>query len=131
MTILETTRAVALLLAASWAIGGAVGCSFVIESQDRQCESDKDCNGFADAMCDVAGGVCVPRATASTSSTGAGGGGAGGGGAECIGPDGCFSCPPSAQAEFLNACTDSACIPYDNGPLADLLLEGGTVPPVP
>jgi len=49
----------------------------------------------------------------------------------CEGPDGCFACEPDSQVEFLNACTDAACIPYDNGQLEGLLLEDGSVPPVP
>lgn len=144
MPILETTRAAALFVAAVAAAAGLVGsagCSLVIESQDRQCESDADCSGFTDATCDIAGGVCVPRAStssvvAASSGTDAGTGGStatgtGTGGEDCVGPDGCFSCEPSAQAELLNACTDSACIPYDNGQLEGLLLEDGSVPPVP
>jgi hypothetical protein len=35
------------------------------------------------------------------------------------------------QIEFLTACTDSECIPYDNAQLEGLLLEDGSVPSVP
>ena len=76
--------------------------------------------------------MCVAREVAGPSSTGAGGGGAGGSTSTgCEGPDGCFACEPDSQVEFLNACTDAACIPYDNGQLEGLLLEDGSVPPVP
>lgn len=130
--ILERTHPAALAVAALAALLGASGCSFVVESQDRQCETDADCSGFTDAVCDTAGGVCVAREVAGPGSTG--GGGAGGSGSSstgCVGPDGCYACEPDAQVEFLNACTDAACIPYDNTQLAGLLLEDGSVPPVP
>lgn len=134
---LETTRAAALLAALLGPLGvagmgAAAGCSLVVESQDRQCESDADCRGFDGGVCDVAGGVCVRRdAVGSTSSASSGGGGGGAGGGGCVGEDGCFACAPSAQAEFLNACTDAACVPYDNAQIEDLLLEDGSLPPVP
>ena len=131
--ILERTHLTALAVAALAALLGVSGCSFVVESQDRQCETDADCSGFADAVCDTAGGVCVAREVAGPSSTGTGGGGGGSGSTStgCDGPDGCFACEPDSQVEFLNACTDAACIPYDNGQLEGLLLEDGSVPPVP
>ncbi len=135
MPILSKTCAAALF-AAALAAAGATGCSFVVESRDRQCESDEDCAGFDGATCDE--GVCVARegtaastsastsasstSASSTTSTGTGG---------CEGPDGCFSCEPIAQVDFLNACTDAACVPYDNAQLEGLLLEDGSVPPVP
>ena len=134
MPILERTHPASLAVAALLGVLGASGCSFVVESQDRQCETDQDCAGFTDAVCDTAGGVCVPREVAGPGSTGTGGGGAGGSGSTgtgCVGPDGCYACAPDAQAEFLNACTDAACIPYDNTQLEGLLLEDGSVPPVP
>jgi hypothetical protein len=142
--ILGTTRAAAALFITAFAGAGvSTGCSLVVESQDRQCESDADCS-VDGSVCDVAGGVCVARAettssglgTTSGSSSGGGGNGAGGGGStstgdECIGPDGCFACAPDTQPEFLNGCTDAACVPYDNAQIADLLEEDGSVPPVP
>lgn len=104
----------ALLLAAALVVGSsAAACSIVVESQDRQCDRDEDCTAFTDAVCDVAGGVCVDRQ------------------AGCLGPDGCFSCAPTEQIEFLTACTDAECIPYDNAQLEGLLLEDGSLPPVP
>lgn len=119
------TRFLALLLGVAPVSGGLTSCSLVIESRDRQCEKDADCASFSNAVCDVAGGVCVPR------STGTGGGGTGGAGGGCVGPDGCFSCPPEKPVEFLNACTDVLCVPYDNTQLQGLLQEDGSVPPVP
>lgn len=101
------------------AVAGLVtlaGCSLVIESRDRQCESDADCAGNEGAVCDLAGGVCVPDST---------------GTAGCVGPDGCFSCEPETPVEILNACTDAECVPYDNTQLQGLLEEDGSLPPVP
>jgi hypothetical protein len=105
-----------LLSAALAALEGLAGCSLVIESRDRQCERDQDCSGFDGAACDVANGVCVPRASTGTS---------------CEGPDGCWACAPENQEQFLNACTDAECVPYDNAQLEGLLLEDGSLPPVP
>lgn len=135
MPLLPKTRAAALFVAALAGLGASSGCSFVIESRDTQCESDEDCTGFDGATCEE--GVCVPRestsgstggstsastSASSTTSTGTGG---------CEGPDGCFSCEPTTQVEYLNACTDAECVPYDNAQLEGLLLEDGSVPPVP
>lgn len=131
--IVERTHPAPLLVAALAALLAASGCSFVVESQDRQCEGDADCRGF-DGVCDVGRGVCVERETSGPGSTGAGGAGGGGSASTstgCVGPDGCWACEPESQAEILNACTDAACIPYDNAQLEGLLLEDGSVPPVP
>ncbi len=114
-------RGFALALGLGPVLGGLGGCSLVIESRDRQCESDADCQGFDGAVCDLGGGVCVAQqASGSTGSAG------------CEGPDGCFSCPPTQFGEFLNACTNAPCIPYDNATKLEGLLEAdGSVPPVP
>ncbi len=122
MWTISTIRASALLLALGIGFGTLAGCSFVVESRDKQCTVDSDCSGFGDAICDVAGGVCVARGTTSTGP---------GGGADCAGPDGCYACAPEKQEEFLNACTDVDCVPYDNTPLEGLLNPDGTVPAVP
>lgn len=63
-------------------------------------------------------------------------GGAGGqgddGGEDCwqTEPRVCFQCEPETNAEFLDACTDSQCVPYDNSKLS-MLLPDGKVPPLP
>lgn len=120
--MISTMRVLSFLVASVTAIGTATGCSLVIESRDRQCEQDEDCSGFVNATCDVAGGVCVARVTTTSGSTGS---------AACAGADGCFACPPTTTEEFLNACTDVGCLPFDNTQLQGLLLEDGSVPPVP
>jgi hypothetical protein len=122
--MISTLRFFAVLTAGVAALGAAPGCSLIIESRDRQCESNEDCAGFGDATCEISSGICVGNAT-STSTSGSTGS------AACAGPDGCFACEPTKTEEFLNACTDVGCVPYDNGQLQGLLLEGGSVPPVP
>lgn len=109
MPTIETMIGATLVVAAL-----ASGCSLVIESSDRQCEQDADCAAFDDAVCDVALGVCVPDENAA-----------------CEGPNGCYACEPERPEELLNACTEAACLPYDNTQLEGLLLEGGGLPPAP
>lgn len=75
--------------------------------------------------------------TATTSSSGTGGAGTGGantgggGGApNCDGPNGCYSCPPTKNEQFLNACTSAQCSPFDNAARLPLY-NNGNLPPVP
>ena len=42
----------------------------------------------------------------------------------------CFSCPPTAHSEFLNACTDASCVPFDTKRLTKLGPDG-KLPPLP
>jgi hypothetical protein len=42
----------------------------------------------------------------------------------------CYPCAPSSQAQFLNACTSAACVPFDATRLTLLLPDGG-LPPLP
>ncbi len=48
-------------------------------------------------------------------------------------PDGrlCNACPPKTQAEFLNACTGSACEPFDNKARLTKLTADGGLPKLP
>ncbi len=117
MSLRSQTHAAARLVVALAAMPWSSGCSLVIESRDRQCEGDDDCASFDNATCDVSAGVCVPRGST--------------GSASCVGEDGCYACVPEQQEEYLNACTDAECLPYDNTQLQGLLLEDGSVPPVP
>ncbi|NUO52717.1 MAG: hypothetical protein HOV80_28045 [Polyangiaceae bacterium] len=121
--MISTLRFFAVLTVGVAALSVASGCSLIIENRDRQCENDEDCAGFGDATCEISSGICVARAGSTASgSTGS---------AACEGPDGCFACEPTKTEEFLNGCTDVACVPYDNGQLQGLLQEDGSVPPVP
>jgi len=49
----------------------------------------------------------------------------------CIGPNACFACEPAAPDEFLNACTDGQCTPFDNAKRLPLFKAGQALPPVP
>lgn len=120
--MISTLRFFAVLTAGIAAFYAASGCSLIIENRDRQCEKDEDCAGFGDATCETSSGICVARGGTTSGSTGS---------AVCVGPDDCFACEPTKTEEFLNACTDVACVPYDNSQLDGLLQEDGSVPPVP
>ena len=101
--------------------------------------------GFAMPACGGGGNPTPPTTSSSgsgttSSSSGGGDGGAGGGttsstggtgGApNCDGPNGCFSCPPTKNVEFLNACTDAQCSPFDDKARLPLY-NNGNLPPVP
>lgn len=118
MLILSKTRVFATTLGLAAVLGPLGACSLVIESRDRQCEEDADCASFGDAVCNLGAGVCVTPTASGSSGSG------------CEGENGCFSCAPQQFEEFLNACTNAPCIPYDNGPLEGYLVDGN-VPPVP
>lgn len=50
----------------------------------------------------------------------------------CEGPGGCFDCAPKQPLEFLNACTDATCAPFENTKKRlPLLNDDGTRPPLP
>ncbi len=54
------------------------------------------------------------------------------GGDECVGPEGCFACPPTKPAELLNACTDATCAPFPNTvERLPLIGPDGKLPPLP
>ncbi|HVH43825.1 MAG TPA: hypothetical protein VM925_15840 [Labilithrix sp.] len=44
---------------------------------------------------------------------------------------GCFSCEPTALVDFLNACTEGQCAPFDNAARLPLYEPGKPLPPVP
>lgn len=91
---------VALLLAST-------GCSFIIDSESNQCVTDADCVRFGTyPVCQE--GICVPSG---------------------LGPPGCFKGDVSTEAQYLNQCTTSQCIPFDN--CARLgLCNGAALPPL-
>ncbi|HVJ94024.1 MAG TPA: hypothetical protein VM580_29745 [Labilithrix sp.] len=49
----------------------------------------------------------------------------------CTSPEGCFSCEPVNLVDFLNACTDDQCAPFDNVARLPLYEPGKPLPPVP
>ena len=79
-----------------WSVVGSVwlcGCSLIVESRQAQCQTDRDCSKFAPHPFCV-GGVCVESG---------------------LGPAGCTATPtPGSDADYLNACTASSCVPFDN-----------------
>jgi hypothetical protein len=95
---------------------------------------DSDCLAFPSAVCDTSRKVCIPAspgldaaAGAQVSTNDAGPDGA----TACQAQNGCFACPPSSDYEFLSACSDAICVPFDNrGRLANLN-EDGSLKPLP
>ena len=49
----------------------------------------------------------------------------------CVGPAGCFKCEPTKNDDFLNACTDRLCTPFDNTARLPLFKAGQPLPAVP
>lgn len=85
MKIGQTMMAVALL-------GAVTDCSIILDPQSNQCHVDADCLKFGGhPACEA--GVCV---------------------ATGLGPEGCISNAPTTQLDYLNACSISKCVPFDN-----------------
>jgi len=85
MKIATTTMTVAL-----W--GATFGCSLVLDPQSKQCETSADCTKFGGhPTCEA--GVCI---------------------ASGLGPEGCVIDPPKTQSDYLNACSTSKCVAFDN-----------------
>jgi hypothetical protein len=71
-------------------------CTLALDRDGVQCATDQDCAKFEDdatahAICSA--GLCVNSG---------------------LGPKGCFSGTPTANAEYLNACTTAQNVPFDN-----------------
>jgi hypothetical protein len=49
----------------------------------------------------------------------------------CSGAAGCFKCEPVTNDNFLNACTNGQCTPFDNVARLPLYKAGQPLPPVP
>jgi hypothetical protein len=68
------------------------GCSFLIDHNALQCNSDADCEKHGGhPLCQ--NGVCVPSG---------------------LGPDGCFYGTPTSQDQYLNACSTASYQAFDN-----------------
>jgi hypothetical protein len=87
-------------------IGALAGCSVVLDKSKVQCEIDADCNAHFEGHPVCQEGVCVDQG---------------------LGPAGCFLGTPTTQSEYLNACSTSKCVPFDN--CARLGLCNGAMPP--
>ncbi|MDB4946598.1 MAG: hypothetical protein JWP97_6132 [Labilithrix sp.] len=73
----------------------------------------------------------VPPVVADDASVSADGGGSDVDAAACNGPAGCFACEPVSELDFLNACTDGSCTPFDNVARLPLYKAGQPLPAVP
>jgi hypothetical protein len=90
-------------------------CTVLLDRSQTQCATNTDCAKYrAGAVC--VSGFCAIAADAGT-----------------LGPPGCFSGVPATDEDYLNQCTASKCLPFDN--CARLgLCDGGVpalVPPPP
>jgi len=119
----------------------AGACSFILDTSITQCQSDRDCQPFAGAVCDVTHHVCVPSHDASVSDASLSDAIASeasiaiadadlvtDAAESCTGPSGCFSCTPSNESQILSHCTDTVCVPFDNKRLTLLGDDGGLRP---
>jgi hypothetical protein len=95
----RTTVALAL-------IGALAGCSFVLDSDKVQCQVDSDCNSHFEGHPVCQEGVCKDLG---------------------LGPQSCFLGTPTNQSQYLNACSTSRCVPFDNCDRLGLC-SGATVP---
>jgi len=112
----EVRRGRALLgLAAALAIAAAA-CSLGNVSHD-DCTGDAQCSAAfgAGSRCDQ--GFCSPATSPGCQKTGADG-------------RACFGCAPKTAGDFLNACSDATCSPFDDKRLTKLTPDGG-LPPLP
>lgn len=124
-------------------VAGALGlmvlysCSLLVESRSQQCQSDQDCSAFGSAHCDTAKGICVGGAgggSTGSSTSGTQSSTSNGGGCDVDGGidgGGCYNCAPTDDEQFLNHCTGSTCIPFDNKARVDALKNGGSLPKLP
>jgi hypothetical protein len=95
-------------LAMSWVLFGALaGCSAILDRNTTQCTVDTDCDKF-DGLPVCEAGVCV---------------------ASGLGPPGCVRGAPKTQADYLNACSQSRCEPFDNCERLGLCTPTQAVPP--
>jgi hypothetical protein len=82
------------------------GCSLLVNHDAVQCKSDNDCARYGShPYC--RDGVCV---------------------ASGLGPEGCFYGTPRSQADYLNACSTAACVPFDNCERLDSCAPDGGMP---
>jgi len=104
------SRRAALLL--SGAVGLGLGCNLVVGSYEFRGDGDGggrgDAAGFDGARDAAPEGSCAVDLT-----------------------EVCYPCAPETTEEFLNACGESACIPFDRARLEGLLLPDGGLPPLP
>jgi|GEM_PF-1686674 len=121
VTRLTGIRGIGFLLALLFV---PTACSFLVDKKTAQCQSNADCARFSQTVCDEKEQVCIALTTdAGTSHTVDVGD-------PCQGPAGCYACQPANENQVLASCTDSTCIPFDNGRLTNLNSDG-TLKPLP
>jgi hypothetical protein len=94
-------------VALSCLLACVAACSAIVDRNDKQCTVDADCFHFGGYPACV-DGVCV---------------------ASGLGPTGCFYGTPTTDDQFLNQCTLSQTLAFDN--CARLNVCDGTLPPLP
>ncbi len=83
------------------------GCSVLVDDGASQCDTDADCVHFGGhPYCREH--VCVPSG---------------------LGPDGCVAGAPASQGDYLNACSQAACVPFDNCARLGLCGDNVSMPP--
>jgi hypothetical protein len=84
------------------------GCSVILDKSAIQCRVDDDCAGISAGSICSSVGVCVDSG---------------------LGPKGCFGKEPKVDAELINACSASECVPFDNCARLNLC-NGAALPPL-
>lgn len=93
----------------------SAACSLVVDKNATQCVRDEDCRVAPFTTC--AASVCVDPKAQGMSGNGS-----------CTGNSGCYRCAPQNNVQFLNACTDRSCVPFDNARLRNLAADGKLKP---
>ena len=117
-------RRILTLLALLLGLVKLCACTVLLDTQIVQCQTDADCARFGESMCDLDTQLCVPRPVPMKTTGDGGMASAGDAGASCTGKNGCFACAPKSDPEFMNGCTDSRCVPFDNRRLRNLTPDG-------
>src|SRR5689334_15401840 len=90
--VMRSHRFIAIAALVAGSLGAGSGCSLLVDRSTAQCHVDSDCLRFGGhPLCQ--NGICV---------------------ASGLGPEGCVTTPPMGQADYLNACTVAANVPFDN-----------------
>lgn len=85
--------------------GAVAGCSLILDNETTQCQVDADCERFGGhPYCQK--GVCSE-----------------------LGPDNCVADEPRTQSDYLNACSTSRCVPFDNCERLGLCTSDQPLPP--
>jgi len=88
-------------------LAGSASCTLLLDHGQGQCEVDADCSHFGGhPVCQT--GVCVDLG---------------------LGPEGCFADTPKTQTDYMNACTTSKCVAYNNCDKLGLCTPSAQLPP--